>query len=218
MSSQLSTNKSNVEFSKIFKSRETLIEILYSLDYDVSEYKSVSEKHLHSMITNKQLDMLFEKKDKSSKLYVNSYHNSGKTIKKDIIDSMKDDLFYLEKILDKKDTLMIVVNEEPNSTILSTLKQIWSNEGIYITVISLARLQFNILKHTLVPPHRVMSKEEKQATCIKYNIKNDSQLPQISRFDPVAQIIGLRPGEICEIIRPSKTAITSKYYRVCLNE
>jgi DNA-directed RNA polymerase subunit H (RpoH/RPB5) len=131
---------------------------------------------------------------------------------------MKDDLFYLEKMLDKKDTLMILVNEEPNSTILSTLKQIWSNEGIYIKVISLARLQFNILKHTLVPPHRVMSKEEKQATCIKYNIKNDSQLPQISRFDPVAQIIGLRPGEICEIIRPIKTAITSKYYRVCLNE
>ena len=41
MSSQLSNNKSNVEFSKIFKSRETLIEILYSLDYDVSEYKTV---------------------------------------------------------------------------------------------------------------------------------------------------------------------------------
>jgi len=216
MSSQ--SSKNNVEFSKIFKSRETLIEILYSLGYDVNEYKTVSEKHLHSMITNEQLDMLFEKKDKSSKLYVNSYHTSGKTIKKDIIDSMKDDLFYLEKMLDKKDTLMIIVNEEPNSTILSTLKQIWSNEGIYIKVISLARLQFNILKHTLVPPHRVMSNDEKKSVCIKYNIKNDSQLPQISRFDPVAQIIGLRPGDICEIIRPSKTSITSTYYRVCLNE
>ena len=32
----------------------------------------------------------------------------------------------------------------------------------------------------------------------------------------LATIIGLRPGELCEIIRSSKTAITSKYYRLCM--
>jgi len=31
----------------------------------------------------------------------------------------------------------------------------------------------------------------------------------------VAQAIGLRPNEVVEIIRPSPTAITSKYYRLC---
>ena len=40
-------------------------------------------------------------------------------------------------------------------------------------------------------------------------------MPQISRYDPVAQAIGLRPGQICKITRPSKTAITSNYYRIC---
>jgi DNA-directed RNA polymerase subunit H (RpoH/RPB5) len=51
----------------------------------------------------------------------------------------------------------------------------------------------------------------------KYHIDEDEQFPTISRFDPVAQAIGLRPGELCEIVRPSKTAITTLYYRMCVN-
>ena len=205
-------------FSKIFKSRETLVEILYSQGYDVNDYSAVSEKHLHSMINNKQLDMLFEKKNSDSKIYIKSYFILGKSIKKDIIPTMIDDLYYIEKILNKNDTLMILVNEEPNSTILSHLKHIWSKEGIYIVVVPLQRLQFNVLKHTLVPDHRVLNDDEKKSIFTKYNAKNDSQFPQISRFDPVAQMIGLKPGQLCEITRPSKTAITSKYYRICIND
>ena len=49
----------------------------------------------------------------------------------------------------------------------------------------------------------------------RYNIVNDTELPEISRYDPVAQAIGMRPGQICKIIRPSKTAITTDYYRIC---
>ena len=47
----------------------------------------------------------------------------------------------------------------------------------------------------------------------KYNIRNDSELPEISRFDPIAQAIGIKPKQVCEITRPSKTAIETKYYR-----
>jgi DNA-directed RNA polymerase subunit H (RpoH/RPB5) len=218
MTAQSHTKGSHSEFSSIFKSRETLVEILHGLDYDVSEHTGVSEKHLNSMIVHKQLDMLFERNDKQSKIYVKSYYVLGKSLKKDIIPSMVDDLFYVEKILNKNDTLMFIVNEEPNSTILTLLKHIWSKEGIYIVVMPIQRLQFNVLKHTLVPPHRVMSGDEQEKMVAHFNIKSNTQLPQISRFDPVAQAIGLRPGQLCEIIRPSKTAITAKYYRMCANE
>jgi DNA-directed RNA polymerase subunit H (RpoH/RPB5) len=50
----------------------------------------------------------------------------------------------------------------------------------------------------------------------KYNIVDKNQFPDISRFDPVAQVIGLRPGQVCHILRPSKTAILTDYYRVCI--
>ena len=50
----------------------------------------------------------------------------------------------------------------------------------------------------------------------RYNILSLEQLPEINRFDPVAKLIGIKPKEVCEIIRPSKSAIESKYYRVCV--
>ena len=49
----------------------------------------------------------------------------------------------------------------------------------------------------------------------KYYIKDDSQIPDISRFGPVAQAIGMRPGDMCHIIRPSKTSVQTSFYRIC---
>ena len=60
-----------------------------------------------------------------------------------------------------------------------------------------------------------MTNEEKDEIFEKYNITNESQIPDISRFSPPALAIGIRPGELCEIIRPSKTAITAPFYRIC---
>ena len=68
----------------------------------------------------------------------------------------------------------------------------------------------------MVPKHSVYPDEKKAELYKKYNITKDSEIPQISRFDPVAQAIGLRPGQICEIIRSSPTSITSVFYRFCV--
>ena len=69
MSSNITNSTVSVsEFSKIYKARETLIDLLNEQQYDVSEYQNISKGELHSMINNKQLDMLIEKKDKSSKM------------------------------------------------------------------------------------------------------------------------------------------------------
>jgi DNA-directed RNA polymerase subunit H (RpoH/RPB5) len=61
-----------------------------------------------------------------------------------------------------------------------------------------------------------MSDNEVKEIILKYNITSKIQLPDISRFDPVARVIGLRPGQVCHIVRPSKTAIETNYYRVCV--
>jgi DNA-directed RNA polymerase subunit H (RpoH/RPB5) len=96
------------------------------------------------------------------------------------------------------------------------IKHFWEKDGVFIVIQSIKRLQFNILEHILVPPHRVLSEEETIDIMKKYNIKNKSEFPDISRFDPVAQVIELRPGKVCEITRTSKTSVFSKYYRVCV--
>ena len=89
------------------------------------------------------------------------------------------------------------------------------NEGYFIIIFTLEELSYNILNHNLVPPHRILDKQETKKIKEKYNIISNKQFPEISRFDPVAKVIGLRPGQICEITRKSKTAITTKFYRFC---
>ena len=103
-----------------------------------------------------------------------------------------------------------------NDTLISELKHIWETDGIFIVLQNIKRLQFNILDHTLVPEHRVMNNSMVDEIMKKYNIVDKNQFPDISRFDPVAQVIGLRPGQVCHILRPSKTAILTDYYRVCI--
>ena len=52
----------------------------------------------------------------------------------------------------------------------------------------------------------------------KYTINNPkSELPTISRFDPVAMSIFIKPDQVCEITRNSINGIDSKYYRLCVN-
>jgi DNA-directed RNA polymerase I, II, and III subunit RPABC1 len=70
----------------------------------------------------------------------------------------------------------------------------------------------------MVPKHIKLNNTQKQEFLDKYNIYKEDRIPEISRFDPVAKAIGLQPGEVCKIIRPSRTSIEGVYYRICLNK
>jgi len=171
------------------------------------------------MYQAKQMDMLFKKSDGSKKTYVKYHTGKSSQIEKNLrpvsIYEYIEDLFTLEEILVKSDDLIIIINDEPNDTIEKTLRHIWEQDGIFVNVISMKRLQYNILEHALVPPHTVLTKEEALEVRRKYNIMTDKQMPDLSRFSPVAQLIGIRPGDICKIVRPSKTAIQTNFYRIC---
>ena len=119
-----------------------------------------------------------------------------------------------DTVLTERDTLIIVTKQEVK-TMNQYLNQLFL-QGRFIVLLSLDRLQFNILNHQYVPPHTILSKEELDEMMKKYNVGDKSQLPDISRYDPVALAIGMRPGDVCKIDRPSKSAIHSTYYRVCV--
>ena len=205
--------------NEIFKSRKHIVNFLKRQGFDVTDYESFSIHEVNAMYQAKQMDMLFKKEDGSKKTYV-KYHTGKsiqieKAIRPASIYEYIEDLFTLEEVLTKPDDLIIIINEEPNETIEKTLRHIWEQDGFFVNVINIKRLQYNILDHDLVPPHTVLTAEEAQEIRRKYNIMTDKQMPDISRFSPVAQLIGIRPGDICKIVRPSKTAIQTEFYRVC---
>ena len=80
---------------------------------------------------------------------------------------------------------------------------------------SIKHLLINILEHTYVPKHIKLSNSEQLALNEKFNIENNSQMPEISRFDPVSRAIFMRPGQVCKIIRYSDSSFSNEYYRLC---
>ena len=211
---------SNISINDLYKSRNIIIEIMHDIGYKVNDYANYSITELNSMRQNNQLDMLLEKNDENpvtkrkNKMYIRYY--LGKIIRPSNLQEMIDDLFNLEEILTKEDTLFIIIKDEPNETLLNEVKHIWEKDGIFIVVESIKRLQFNILKHSMVPKHRILTLDETDVVMKRYNITQKMNFPDISRFDPVARAIGIRPGDVCHITRPSKTAIEADYYRICI--
>ncbi len=199
---------------EIYKSRKNILEILEERGFDVSDYNNFTYDELHTMIQNQQLDLLLKKKDGSKKVYIK--YNITKVLRPNSIYDIVEDVFHIENLLSKNDDMIIINKDEPNETIQNTVKNIWLQDSIYISVINIARLQFNILKHNLVPTHTVLSSEEKEIFIKKYNITNSKMIPTISYFSPVSLVLGIRPGDVCKIERFSKTSIDSDFYRICI--
>ena len=204
---------SNSTIISIYNSRKNLLEILEERGFSVANYSNFSITDVGILTENNQLDMLLENSSINKKIYVKYYVT--KLIKPQNIYDIVEDLFHLESILEKKDDLMIVIKDEPNDTLLENIKDIWTSDKIYISLVNIKRLQFNILKHTLVPKHTILSDDEKELFMKKYNILDNSQIPDISYFSPVSIVIGLRPDDIVKIERTSRTSITSDFYRIC---
>jgi DNA-directed RNA polymerase subunit H len=216
----MTSQNSSAIISTVYTSRNIILDLMGKQGYNIEDYGNFSVNEVNSMKQNNQLDMLLEKKEedpvtkRKNKIYIRYY--LGKTIRPSNLQEMIDDLFNLEEILKKDDTLFIIIKDEINETLTNELKHIWESDGIFIVIENIKRLQFNILDHDLVPEHTIVPESEVVKIMKKYNITDKIQFPDISRFDPVARAIGLRPGQLCHIVRPSKTAIKADYYRICI--
>lgn len=217
----VATNAS-VLISQIYQSRKNVLELMERQGFDVSGYANFSVSEINAMKQNNQLDMLLEEKVNSTdeklpgnkKVYIRYY--LAKTIRPANLQEIIEDLYVLSETLKKEDMLFIIIKDHVNDTLINELKHIWERDRIFIVIESIKCLQFNILKHTLVPEHNIISEDEANNIMTRYNITDKIQFPDISRFDPVARAIGLRPGQVCHILRPSKTAIATDYYRICV--
>ena len=206
-------SNSNSFIISIYNSRKNLLEILEERGFNIENYSNFSITEIGVLTENNQLDMLLENDSTKKKIYVKYYVN--KLIKPQNIYDIVEDLFHLESILEKKDDLMIIIKDEPNDTMLENIKDIWVSENIYISLVNIKRLQFNILKHTLVPKHTILTATEKETFMKKYNILDKSQIPDISYFSPVSIVLGIRPNDVVKIERNSRTAIQADFYRIC---
>jgi DNA-directed RNA polymerase subunit H (RpoH/RPB5) len=204
---------------QVYKSRQHMIEYLKAMDFDCSDYENFSIEEVEVMKNHNQLDFKVTKEagDACYVMYKLDSNLKQNMVKKNNIETFINDIFEDSIPIEKNDTLVIITTEYAQDSIHKIIKNIWENEQKYVVILTLANLQYNILKHTFVPKHIKLNEEEKAEFYAKFNIQNDSQIPQISRFDAVAKIIFLRPGDVCKIIRYDKISYTNEYYRLCVS-
>ena len=199
----------------LYNSRKTIIKLLSSLDYNVEDYKDFSINEIDAMSNNNQLDMFFSKDVR--KVYVKYYNtDKQKQVTKAILDSTIDDLFRIEKILTNDDTLIIIMDDEPNDSNISRMNYLYDHDCKFVVMHNIKRLQYDITEHSLVPKMTILTIEETASLMKEKNLTTLSQLPEISRFDPHALALCVRPNQVCKIERSSATALKCIYYRVCV--
>jgi DNA-directed RNA polymerase subunit H (RpoH/RPB5) len=210
---------SNNLILKLHKSRVNLLKQCESIGYDISEHVDVNTLEVDKLYTNNKLDMIIENNQKN-KIYIKYSFPTDKknnTFTKKDLDNLKDELYDVENTLTKNDILIVVMDDEPNDSLITRMKYLYEQEGVFVVIHNIKRLQYNVLEHSLVPQATILTDEEFNDLKVKYNIKDTSQLPEVSRFDPQSLAICLRPGQICKYTRKSVTSMEHDYYRVCVN-
>lgn len=203
-----------VTITQVYRSRNYLLEILDERGYDVSDYNNCSVSMVSAMLETKRLDLQLNHKNTDKQVFV-KYHLDSKLIIPAVTCSFFDEGDETP-ILKKSDDLIIITKMDPNDTMIADMDKIWNDSKIFVSVINIKRLQFNILKHSQVPKHVLLTEEEKIALYATHHIRSDLDLPTIRRYDPVATVLCMRPGMVCCIHRKSKTAVSILYYRVCV--
>lgn len=198
----------------LYKSRVTILDYMKTLNYDVEEYDNFSINEIDAMYSNNQLDMILKNTATDRKMYIMYY--LAKTLRAQSLDEIVEELYDVENVLTKKDTLVIIMDDEPNDTLRNKTKYLFEKYGVFVVVHNIKRLQFNILNHMWQPKVEILTPEETDALKTAYHLKSVQQLPEISRYDPLAMAIALRPNEVVKLIRNSQTALETVYYRVCI--
>ncbi|PNG99548.1 DNA-directed RNA polymerases I, II, and III subunit RPABC1 [Tetrabaena socialis] len=119
----------------------------------------------------------------------------------------------VKKLLDYTGTIILVSKEKPGTLALKGLEEAAAN----IQVFDINELQFNVMRHALVPTHEPIRKEEDIDRVIKMaRVRSKFNLPLIHNTDAIARYLALKPGELVRIVRLSPSAGEYVSYRYCI--
>jgi len=146
-----------------------------------------------------------------------------KKLRTDIIEQLKKSKTNIDSFVNayngKYNIILIFGNDiltTPTIAQLNMIDKILQKKKGMLQYFQLNELQFNPTKHQLVPPHRKLTPEETTIIMNKYLIKNKLQMPLILKTDVIAKWLGLKQGEIVEIVRYNENSGKSYYYRCCI--
>ena len=208
----------------LFRSRQTLLQILEAKGYNITPYSKFGPFEIESMASSSKEGAL--RMDLERETDVDTAPTKCRV--EYAIPRVKNRLNgFLNKLLESDDGEPLI---DPTTTevIVITLEAIgdsfntaalsaWNKQKLRITFFDANTLVSNPLSHVLVPKHEFFP-ESKHAEFLKSKYIQSKYTLPIIKFheDIIGRIIGLVPGDIVKITRPSPQAGEYETYRICM--
>jgi len=208
------------ELDILYRSRKITLEILKENGYDTASYEQFGPWDIEAMVAGGQtaLTMDLKKTAESTEgmqrcLVVYSLQKLKQRLAT-FLGSLNNDI---EPPIDPATTEVIVILLEDVADVFhAAALNAWVSKKFRIRFFKAHNLLFDPRTHELVPPHTKMPASE-HAAFMAENYLKKQQLAYIKfHEDMIARIMGLVPGDIVKITRPSPASGTYDTYRVCM--
>jgi DNA-directed RNA polymerase subunit H (RpoH/RPB5) len=115
-----------------------------------------------------------------------------------------------------RDEVLVILSEPYHEVFDLHAIKMWGRKKARMSFFNIKHMISNPARHSVVPPHRKLEAEEAEVVLQKYHVRSRGELPRIIyHVDMQARVLGLVPGDIVEIRRPSPTSGEYVIYRVC---
>jgi DNA-directed RNA polymerase I, II, and III subunit RPABC1 len=198
----------------LYRSRLTLMKILTLRGYEVSAYSRFSPKEIEAMspVIASAGFMVSHTSDEKRKCVV-LYHIGKVGARMDIPKILADNNGIQQENLEHTEVI-IMTNDNLTDSVRKLVMDMWGANKLSVSVFNIYQFINNPMEHVLVPKHERVTADE-EAEVMKL-VQSKAQLPVIKfHSDPIARCLGLTPGEIVKITRPSPSAGVYVVYRVC---
>ncbi len=202
---------------RVFTARAIRLAQLESLGYKVGHLQGMSPADVDRQMQDQELSFVVSGTSAAQRPVHVRFH-IDKALRQVHINTLAEEFRELDGFDVTRDTVVLISKDLPNDSVRAAVVSARASGGPHIIIQALAELQFNVLTHRDVPPHRAMGAAEIKAFREKYGLTAQGglrKLAGISQFDPVARAMLFRPGTVCEITRPSVSAGSCVYYRLC---
>ena len=198
------------------ESRKTILEMMESRGYNTAPYAIINPHDLVKLAINPEaLEMRMTHKEDNTRIATILYKE--KNIKNNlhtIIDGYIGNLSSDEMTPNSE---IIYISYFP---VVDTFHQAsvsaWAKAKLRIQFFYIKHLVSNPIKHTLQPHFEVVKQENYETIMKEHYVRNKTQFPVIKYHeDMIARYMGLVPGELVKITRPSPSAGEYISYRIC---
>jgi DNA-directed RNA polymerase subunit H len=208
----------------LYRSRNTILDILEEQGFVVSKYRGFSPKELQAMMSTDvnvaQIDVNHKNDEerKARVIYYQSHVNSKNSPK--IVKLLQAGFVEDEEKLSEEDaanlTCYVMINDTVGDVHNAEALGIWNEHGLKVYFCCIYNFVNNPLKHILVPKHEIIPSDQHDELLKKLLINSKSQLPIIRyHVDPITKCLAIVPGDIVKITRPSPSSGEYVVYRIC---